>query len=203
MFVNVTIAEVAEEYSRETIGRLFFREATIAAEVYFRAAEEDIRQAFEQVAAGRRLPPVVAALHSSAILSHGEASRLNRYLKATVLAGAKSDARARLFDLNQNVEYVGLPLPGVVPTLLRGTKLYLHWPNSEASSRLSIGLEYFAIQGLPVFLPDEDAHARMFPFPSLLPTMSDALCRRLAGNAMNLCVVGSIMLFVVATVETF
>ena len=81
-----------------------------------------------------------------------------------------------------------------VPALMRKSQLF--------SLRLRRGLlpiEHFAVQGLPMFVQD-DAELQSLTLLSeeYMRGLADNAARHLAGNAMALPAVGSVLLFVIA-----
>ena len=99
-----------------------------------------------------------------------------------------------------------MTLSDLVPTLMTSSSIYRLSAGSGSSGigRPATVAEYLAIQCVPVLLPEghplaefSDGSKQIKHFLGL--TLAEA--RRLTGNGMNLAQVGSIILFVLATIS--
>ena len=106
---------------------------------------------------------------------------------------------ARIVSLSHNKDYQPVEKLHVAPTLVRSSLLWFVSPDRAADRPASIS-EYFALQMLPMGLEGHPA-TRHFDY-SWLHQFKLSEARHLAGNMMNVCQVGSVILWCLAHWES-
>lgn len=166
-----------------------FRTMELDGHVFFCAPEKDVRAYNNEVAIARSLPPRGDNQHPYRFCSVTSVSNRDRIARYMALAVKSSiDHRNLLLNITQNAGYTGVSTNGFIPALMRRSLIY-----STKHKRALLPLEHFAVQGLPLFTP---AAPNLGLPEEYLRTLSSAQLRHLAGNAMALSQVGSILFLV-------
>ena len=210
LFTNVETVDFQEDWSRDALSSLFRRNCLSSA-VYRLASPDDVARHSSLVADSRKLavtPAEVRTWPSVAFLTQGEAERLEEYIRVAVATmqeeSTSQESKVLLWDLSQHMQFAGRGARSAeqkVPTLLRSSRLWWQDFGNPSASRLATVEEYFAIQSMPVLLSDIHDFRDVFPFPSVLPALSVAEGIGWAGNAMNLAVVGTLLLFALSAID--
>ena len=101
-------------------------------------------------------------------------------------------------NTSQSLEYQPrLSLELRSPTLMTSTKLFVDYLDSQKDGRPVHMLELLAMQALPLFLPPPDDWYQRIILDSGLP---DRSLRKMAGNGMNMWVVGQCLILILGTV---
>ena len=97
-------------------------------------------------------------------------------------------------DLEQN--YPHACITQGVPTL---TRVFSPW--SSTKERIALGREHLLMQGVPSY-PDQVSAPYACPFLKVIPDLSEATLKSLAGNAFHMPTASIILGFVIANVRT-
>lgn len=205
LLANKSTMLTMKSFSRSSLSACAFRTLVASSRMYVRASQLQTSQHVEALAARRGLSSKPSSSESwscASVLTASEAGRLEAYVDAAQqLHEAGTAAEYYVVDISQNCDYRGLPAPFKINTLLKNTQLYLLIPGKMNESRLMIPEEYLAIQGFPIALGKGHKYHACFPFPSVLTSLSERVVRSTAGNSMHFVVVGSLLLFALASNE--
>jgi len=188
-------------YCIRSFSEVTFRRLEMNGSVFFQASDEQLEEAKAAVAGHRGLPLVIDGKPWSwrALLVGGEFRRLQHMVSNGVFANSGGSG---FVSLSQN--WHRQPLHhDTVPALTRNSRIYRVSENT-AEDRPAVGSEYFAMQLLPVFLPEGHVAAQHFSIEHLAQAgaLDLGAARRLTGNGMSVLAVGSVFLYVLAVAQT-
>lgn len=129
----------------------------------------------------------------SAVLKVGQFHRLQE-------AMLRNKSPVAFCSMSQSVDF--MMLGKHIPTLMTNSVIY-RLSDDRREERPAAAVEYLAMQTMPVLLPSDHKAARHFAFGHLLESgaLTYHQCRMMAGNGMNVAVVGTAFGFALATIE--
>ncbi|MCP4243677.1 MAG: hypothetical protein GY772_24245 [bacterium] len=181
-------------FREDEFGRVAFRELVLDGRVFLQAPPDLVSDYVRQLGESRGIPAPAAGMphSSSAVMPVSDRLRKDKFVELAKRRGVYQ-TREVIVNVTQNADYWG-SLMSVVPTLLRRSRLY-----ALSLDRGFLPLEHFVVQGLPLFLPEQNEYAGLLAFPrGFLQSLSPTQMRHLTGNSMALPAVGSVLAFVIA-----
>ena len=186
-------------FDRDLWSAACFASVQCDASVFLNADEEVLRKEKERLSVKKFLPAQDAHRWSWNTLLTGRENRLVHDRRNQVRQ-MSSHLRPRTWfnNTSQNLEYQPrLSLELRSPTLMTSTKLFVDYLDSPYDARPVHALELLAMQALPLFLPPpNDWYQKII----LNSGLADRSLRKMAGNGMNLWVVGQCLLLILGTV---
>eukprot|EP00971_Amphidinium_carterae_P342037 6481169-Amphidinium_carterae.2 len=193
---------ICRPFTRASLQELAFRSLLLTAEIFLNAPEDELLALKESMAVANNLPPNFQGVEWRwrSVLSAGDKGRLLEALQH----GFLSNAGVGLLSLSQTAAYQ-CKNSWIAPTLLRSSKLFRAFQEPSRYERMVVGSEYYALQMLPVFLPEAHPAAKylsqqMLVDSDAIKTVSQA--RALCGNAMNVAAIGSVLIYALGSVES-
>ena len=186
------------KYNLSYFSLVSFRRLEINGSIFFQAAADRLEQVKGETARARGLPAASGG-HSwpwRALLTASE----NQMLQAICRNGVVDPEGEAFVTLSQNWFRQPASVGLCIPALTRNSKIYRMSPVAR-DERLAIADEYFGMQMMPMFLPEDHVSRTHFPEQSLHEAGAFKIgkARRLTGNGMNIEAVGSVFLFALAT----
>ena len=177
--------------------RLFSRVLKMKGTDKFRAPDVVVAEHLTAMAAKAGLPERRRngqVWSSFEVLPQAAQKRLLGHEEALAQMGLPNDYTATA-NINQNASFMP-PALDIVPALLRGSCLWLF-----PQRRIELGLELMELQGYNIF--DESSSSasmdeHVCQFSTFLKTLPNAKLREMAGNAMHLRVMGTVLMFLMA-----
>ena len=176
-----------------------FSSVVCDASVFLNADEGLLQKEKERLSTKKFLPLEDSHRWSWKTFLTGRESRLVQDRRRQVLQ-MPSDLRPKIWfnNTSQSYEYQPrLSLELRSPTLMTSTKLYVDYLDREKDGRPVHVLELLAMQALPLFLPPPDDWYQRIILDSGL---ADRSLRKMAGNGLNLLVIGQSLLLLLATI---
>ena len=196
----VSECEKENKSLQEYFESIFARRVSMLPDEKFRAPAEAVRSAIKKMEESQRLPPTTSsgkpwscfqactAAVRAKIVAHTQA------LKDKIGPEAMQDPevlRNWTCNLAQHPEYMG-PTSGTIPAMLQKTELWLF-----AKKRLALPKEHLEVQGFNLWGQGPYvSHMR-----GALDKLKDARLKSLAGNAMHVHVLATVVGFVLACTE--
>ena len=202
---------------------IFQRELVLDASVYFRASEQIVRERAEFLAKRRFLPSEGLEDKWSHLLTRGDQRRLQEY----IARGEQEGATFLCVNLAQRVDFLKMPMDGLVPPLMQKSGMYgMHLRQSDTTdsnthsetqrtadssgkhvNREMMVIECLAVQGFPVMLDGEHYAVKHLPasmrsekhLSRLGLNNNDWLS--MAGNAMHVAQIGLLIVFALGSLE--
>ena len=186
-------------FDRDLWSAACFASVQCDASVFLNADEEVLRKEKERLSVKKFLPAQDAHRWSWNTLLTGRENRLVQDRRNQVRQ-MSSHLRPKIWfnNTSQNLEcQPRLSLELRSPTLMTSTKLFVDYLDSPYDARPVHALELLAMQALPLFLPPpNDWYQKII----LNSGLADRSLRKMAGNGMNLWVVGQCLILILGTV---
>ena len=192
--------QVPTAITDSSFGDMFFRRLVADCSIYLQCPQDVVQQHLRTTAQKRHLVQLqdeeMEDLSTDGVMppSHWQRLRGYRQLLHTHLSYSSGVAAAKAVFVNlQQTACFHLHLSPSCPALLRASVLH-----DLVNDRPVLPLEHFLIHAFPVpgLVPPE--FSVDFPFPGVLQTLSDTEVRKLTGNGMHLCAVGSQLMWLLA-----
>ena len=176
---------------QEAFRKLFARPVVMRGDELLRAPDAAVDDFVRSLAVARGLPPVgPGGVAWSCYLAMSSASKQSvRDHEESLAAAGFAQRAAVLTNIAQRASHMGPVLSGFVPALLRSSLLW-----SFRKRRLVLPAEHLELQGYNLW-GNED---RRSVVAALLPSLRSTSLKSLAGNAMHIQSIGSVLMFVVS-----
>ena len=175
----------------QSFQKLFERQVMMRGDELLRAPVSKQNEFLSKLATQRNLPPFRSSgsgWSNFLVMTHAQQKSLGQHEDALRNAGLSSTAPV-LTNLSQRAQHMGPVLSGYVPTLLRRSKIW-----SFRLRRMVLPEECIELQGYNLF-----GHAECrSPIQHAMAFVKDSAKKSLAGNAMHVQSIGSVLIFVLA-----